>query len=62
MNTAPSRAEVTLSHKTGPVVITILAQDPKVSAYMANRIKEVFESGKKIGPVDDLLRRMGFQS
>lgn len=55
------KAEVRLDHKTGPVVITVQAQTPEVAAYMANRIKEIFGSGKKRDAVDDLLRSWGIK-
>lgn len=53
------RAEVKLDHKSGPVVITIAAQDAKVAAYMANRLKEVFGGKKPADPYADLRNMFG---
>lgn len=56
-----TKAEVRLDHKTGPVVISITAQDPKIAAYMANRIKELFNGKKAEDTTDALMRAMGLK-
>lgn len=50
------KAEVKLEHKTGPVKIDITAGSPEVAAYLANRIKDLFDGGNRAGQPPASLR------
>jgi hypothetical protein len=54
-----AKASVHLVHKSGPVKIDVTAADPKVAAYITNRIKEIFDMKKTNDPLDSLRDFLG---